>query len=147
MKKEEEKIEIKEYIPINIDLYNFEGDTNKIIKFFQDIPVKIKEKVDTFRKYYTEKVDKKILEDNEKNHIKWLSCHRYELDVKYYHDDVSLNINGFRWETDEEFNTRLDTQKRDKLNAQKAAKTRKLKQEEEELKLFNKLKEKYGKET
>ncbi len=145
MKKEEEKIEIKEYIPINIDLYNFEGDTNKIIKFFQDIPVKIKEKVDTFRKYYTEKVDKKILEDNEKNHIKWLSCHRYELDVKYYHDDVSLNINGFRWETDEEFNTRLDTQKRNKLNAQKAAKTRKLKQEEEELKLFNKLKEKYEK--
>ena len=58
-----------------------------------------------------------------------------------------MNINGFRWETDEEFNTRLDTQKRDKLNAQKAAKTRKLKQEEEELKLFNKLKEKYGKET
>ena len=140
MKKKEEKIEITTRLPIYIDLYSLEGDTEKVIQYLKDIPNKLKEWSSGFN--HTKYSDKdKLYMDN------LLNCHRYELNFESWQDGTEVSIEGVRWETDEEFNTRLDTQKRDKLNAQKAAKTRKLKQEEEELKLFNKLKEKYGKET
>lgn len=144
MKKSENKIEIKEFIPIDFDLYQLEGKVEEVIQRLKDIPNKVKEKVEIFRKYYEELGKPDYIKDVKESNTKLLSCHRFEIDISYSHDDTNVSIQGYRWETDEEFNTRLDKQKKDKLNAQKAAKTRKKNQEEEELKLFNKLKKKYG---
>ena len=125
MKNINEKIEIKESVPLYIDMYDLEGDTKKIIKFLENIPNKIKDWADNLP-YKKDEYPSEVIESNNK----LLSCHRYELKISGGYDDFYLSIEGYRWETDEEFNTRLEKQKQDKLKAQKAAKTRKLKQEE-----------------
>lgn len=140
MKKKEEKIEIKERLPIYMSIYDFEGDIEKVIQYLKDIPKML-------HNWDTGIHKDKFTERDHLVHNNLMSCHRYSISIDRGYDDIDLSINGFRWETDEEFNLRLDKQKKDKLNAQKAAKTRKKNQEEEELKLFNKLKEKYENRT
>lgn len=138
MKKKEEKLEVRMKLPIYISFDNFEGDTEKIIQFLENIYHKLVEWVQSSEKAYPNAINALY-----NQHI--LSCHRYEIDHYFssFDGDKEINLYGIRWETDEEFNLRLEKAKRDKLNAQKAAKTKKINQEKAELELFNKLKKKY----
>jgi hypothetical protein len=66
-----------------------------------------------------------------------------EIYIKRDYNDLDLEIEVYRLETDEECREREELQKKRSNAIKKAAKERKLKQAQEELKLYNKLKAKY----
>lgn len=66
-----------------------------------------------------------------------------EIYLKRKYNDLDLEIEVYRLETDEECREREELQKKRSNAIKKAAKERKLKQAQEELELYNKLKAKY----
>lgn len=78
------------------------------------------------------------------------SCHRFTLhrDVNYYDSyggEIEFTLQFYRWETDEEYNKRIEKEEESKKAAELAKKRRKMTIEQRELKTLKKLKEKYEK--
>ncbi len=72
--------------------------------------------------------------------------HRFTLSHNYRDGESDeFTIVAYRWETDEEYNKRLEKSKIASKNAKKANEAKQLKKLEQELKLFKKLQAKYGK--
>ena len=124
----EEKNEVKkEYYYYNLDRYSFEGDVNKIIKFLKDLPETIKVSNLNFK------------QDSEK-----YTFIRYELDTENDYDgSLEFKFYAIRLETDEEFNKRLESNKKAQIAAKKAATTRAKNKETEEKILYERLKKKF----
>ncbi len=129
MKKKEEKREIRVLICHYIDNSSFEGDLNKIIRFLQELPEKIKES---------------YLPNGNLDYLD--GVYRYSIEINKGYDDSydEFEVVGYRWETDEEFENRLESNRKASESAKKAAKTKKIQQEEQERKEFERLKKIYG---
>lgn len=122
-----EKKEIKCPVPYYIDSSYFEGDLNKIIKFLQELPEQIK-----------------LLYNPLGNSVYLNAIHRYEIQIGYDDNYDEFTVIGYRWETDEEFNKRIEVNKKASKLAKENAKKRKLELEKQEKENYLKLKAKYG---
>jgi len=126
--KKEEKIEIKVDLPSVFEFYDIEGDIFEVAEKIKNIPNLLKER-------YSHIEGNSILD----------TIHRYRLNTYYYSDETpEINITGYRWETDEEFEKRIETNKKKSAAAKKATQTKRETQEKKELALLKSLKEKYG---
>ena len=124
----EKKNEVKKYYYYNIDRYSFEGDISEVVKFLNNLPEAVKVNNLEFK------------QDSEK-----YTFIRYELNSeKDYDDYLEFKFYAIRLETNEEFNKRIESNKKAQIAARKAATTREKNKIEEEKKLFEILSKKYG---
>lgn len=142
----ESKKEIRERLPIYIDLYNFEGDTKKVIEYIESIPIKVKDWIEMSNTNLSN-VSYPILEKEKVQEYqdKLLSCFRYEINISKSYEDIELEVYGIRLETDEEFQDRINKVKGASNNARKAALTKKKNQELKDKEEYLRLKKKFEK--
>lgn len=124
-KKQEKKL-LKVKIPyISIDVYDFEGDLNDIIKYLKNIPNRIKEyDPDNVE---LEQIDKYQLVNNYNN----------------YDDGWEMEVQAFRWETDQEFNDRIAKQKETERKRKQTLALKEKEKEAEDRKLYEELKKRF----
>lgn len=125
----EKKNEIRVPISYYISYDNFEGDINDIIKFLQNLPQEI-------NKLYNPNKDSVYLN----------GIHRYTIEIERGYEDShdEFSVVGWRWETDEEFNKRLETSKKISKSLKEKAKLDKEERIRKEKELFLELSKKYG---
>ena len=127
MKKEKKEIPI--LFNGFLDKYSLEGDINEVSDKIRAIPERLKESYPL----------------NEE--LK--SAHRFSIststEYEYYSNDSHdvYNIEAYRWETDEEYNKRIEQEEKRKVSAQKAAITKKEATIKREKTLLNTLLKKY----
>lgn len=141
------KLEIKEKLH-TFDTDTFNGDMKDIGKIFD------------FKKYQKDVISKKYpytipaeyptqakapLPDLSKYH-KFIMSHEKEYDYDYDNSYSIFVVYGIRYESDDEFNKRIETNKKKSISAERAAKVREEAKKKRELTLYNNLKAKYGKE-
>lgn len=120
------KIEIKEYV-YEFTGWELEGDMLEISKRFSNTKL-----------WYKEKFPQSGLNIDK--------FHRFALSHNYMSDESDqFVIEGYRWETDEECNKRIEKANKAKENAKKAAITAKKNKEANEKAEYERLKNKYGK--
>lgn len=141
------KKEIKYRIPVNapvhqhFDLSFFEGNIETIIANLREIPLKHKEFINTLKKN-NELVPRgaRVTIDP---HLDLIDEYKFVIDKYSWENTVEVSLNFYRWETDEELEKRIETNRTKSLAQKKAAKTRAKNQEIEERELLAKLKLKY----
>ena len=116
-----DKIEKKEELYIYLD-NEFEGEISEVVKKIQNIPNRLKKEHD-------------LVKDNPD------MFHKFEIGWDYCGHDGGKEpkIIGYRWETEEELNKRVEANKKAKDNAKK----KKLELEKQEKENYLKLKAKY----
>lgn len=128
-KVDKDRKEIKVPVSYYIGSDNFEGSLESIVKYIKEIPEKVKE-------VYNSGGTNTYLN----------GIYRYEIDItRDYDGSTDYNLIGYRLETDEELNKRLELNRKASESAKKAAKQAKINREKQELELFTKLQKKYGK--
>lgn len=128
-----DKVEIKELIH-TFSPYDFEGKMEDVAKLFD------------FKNWFNNTYKKQY------PHIQFNinKFHRFVIDHNTYYDYGSddatheFKVSGFRWETDEKFNKRIETNKKKSIAAKKAAITKEEAKKKRELTLYENLKKKYG---
>ena len=68
------------------------------------------------------------------------------LDIEYGSGYTSINIEAYRFETDDEQHKRIEKSKKQKIYNKKKQEENKIRKEQQELKEFNRLRKKYEKE-
>jgi hypothetical protein len=136
----EQRKERQEYVG-EFKLYDFNGkDVRDVIKQLQDLQ---KGKVEALFGSYCSQWDKKAYDNSCKRLKKY---HRFVFKVEGY-DDQSLNVYGYRYETDNEMEARVARS----LKAKEAAKKRQAKQKKEkeaqERKEYERLMKKFGSDS
>lgn len=76
----------------------------------------------------------------------WYLIDEYRFDFDERFDDFKVNLQFFRWETDEEVAARIAKDEKRSKSAKEASLARKALEEKKEKELYLKLKEKYGDE-
>lgn len=119
--KIEKREELYLYIPIDV----FEGNLEDVCKKVLNLKERLKQ-------------EHQVVKDNPNKYFK------YELFfTSYYDEGMEAKIRGVRLETDEEFNNRIERNKKQQQAGKMAAKKRKENQEKRELTLLETLKKKY----
>lgn len=135
------KIEIKDVPYIFIEEVILSGPLEQVANNILDLKNKVKEA------YYKreENVKNNYIKDMIPSFTPFEDYKYIELDYNYNHDDFDLHLRVYRDETDEEYNKRIELNKKRSEAAKIAAKNRKEAQEKRELSLLKTLKEKYEK--
>jgi hypothetical protein len=141
----DEKIRVKVNAPSHwyFSMDYFEGSTTELIKNLQAIPEEHK----AFIKKLDDNASLQPRNQRYKIDPTWYLIDEYKFNVNYSHDGYEIDLEFWRWETDEEFNNRIEANKKRSESAKKAAVARKKSEEEKERKLLLELKKKYEPET
>lgn len=119
----QEKLLIKQHIGLYMDTTMFEGTLKQVSDMVLGIPARIKET-------YV--------------HLDLSNFHDYEIEFdKDYDGCTEIRIKAIRWETDDEFNKRIEETKRRSLVAKKAATQRAFREQENKRLLYEKLKKEF----
>jgi hypothetical protein len=128
-------IQIKDVPYIYIDEYNIlNGELDEVCEKIKELKVKLKEAF--------------ILREKNIPNEKFTPFDDYKiirLRTDSYHDSLEMKIDVFREESDDEFNKRIERNNNIKKSLKDSAQRRNIKKDEEEFKLYQKLKEKYEK--
>lgn len=134
------KIQIKDVPYLYLDFDIMEGDINEVSKNILDIKNKLKTAYDARNHMLSYRKDmiSQFTPFNDYQYIHLKTSYNYD-------EDKDLLLEVWRDETDEEYNKRLESNKKRSESAKLAAITKKIAQEKREKSLLKTLKKKYEK--
>lgn len=139
MENKKRRIQVLAPSHIYLDISFFECTTTELINKLIDLPKAHKDFLQTLEN------GKNNLSRNIRGNFDptWHLIDEYRFDADYTSDGIDIMLQFFRWETDEELNKRIETEKKRTVSAQRALRERKKNEERKEKELYLKLKEKY----
>lgn len=128
-KKEEKKLINLEIPYLTIELDMFEGELDEIVENIKNLPNILRENIEKYH-YPTKNLDE-------------VEIFKIKID-RNWDDDIDILLLGYRWETDKEFEERLEKNKEAEKKRKLTLAANKRATEKAERELYEKLKKQFG---